>query len=294
MVTKPDRSIDFVSVPKGLPSALAKNRQMLKAAAIFYQLKSLYVGGVIKNHPKQLQVIADTFGYSISKLRMYIDILVKKKLAVREGANDLRLRSVWQFAHQEGVSAKLRKWKVQKSELGSMEEILQSLALLENLKQQEHIFKGKVLDCELSATIGTSNLVNLQPSRRKKLESTLKPSFDKIVDKQQTRYLDTVARLKSPSKDLFPFITLSRQGVANLFGRKSKSSGHRLVKKLAKSGLLYDTKNEVSIGSYTYEEYCMLQQTIIDYDYSYQFRSGEVVKVLPNSLRVRDNNILSS
>lgn len=277
--------IDYISIPRGLPSVLVNQNTQLKAVAILYQLKSIYVGGVILDHRKQLQMIADSFGYSKRKLTDYIKILKEEGLAEEDLRNgNLLLRSS-KFINTHFGLKEAGFHKVLKSELANIEYVLKSLALEQNLRQQEHVLAEKIIHQEIANnTVGIIQAKSLSKAANRRLRKAIKPELPRLLKQEQTRYTTAITDFQPSHAPIMPFVTLSRQGVAKTVNRKSKSTGHRLMKKLVKLGYMNDAQHNLTIGSYTYDEYQLLQKNVVNYDFSYTYKNGEIKKVLPNNI----------
>jgi predicted transcriptional regulator len=276
--------VAYVSIPKGLASvAVASNRE-LKTYAVFYQLKSLYVGGVIFNYKSRVKEIAQNFGYSERKLRTYVKLLLERGLVEVQNKHNLLLRGSRALAQEQEVSEK-KYWRVAVRHLRYLETVLQALALEENLIKQRYTLKNRVVEDIIATHVGIPNpATTLQPARYHKLRKTMVCDYEQVLQRTQSRYISDIASLQPLATKVFPWATLSRQGIAQVLHRKSKATGQRYAKKLAALGLLTEQRNSVFIGDFSYDEFQQLQKTVLNYNPTYHFKNGEVHKVLPNTL----------
>lgn len=277
----------------GLPTIAVQDNRELKSYAVFYQLKSLFVGGIVRDYRKKTKLIASTFGYGERKLRTYISLLVKNGLAEIVNRHHLVLRASKFVSSLHGVSKK-KFWRVPASKVSELEDIFRVLALQENIKRQQFLLESKVVDCAISTCVGIPNpTTSLQPSRLRALRKAYAQDYDKLLNEQQTRYTDSVATLQVPKKDsIFPWATLSRQGVATVLNRKSKATGHKYAKRFAALGYIQDERNTVFVGDFSFTEFTELQETVLDHDYTFRYIDGGVYKVLPNLLTMNAQAML--
>lgn len=282
-MSSPYKIIDYVSFPMGLAPILTMNNRQLKAASILYQLKSIYVGGIIFDYKKQLDVIADSFGYSKRKLIDYIKMLKEESLAVEDNNGRLSLRSSKYIAQHFGLG-QTGFHKIKKSDLADIETYIKALALQENLKTQEYNLEAKVMQKEIKAKVGIINPAALNAAADRRMRKAMRNSMPELIKNQQERYIQAITTFQKPEDNIFPFITLSRQGIAKVVNRKSKSTGHRLAKKMVKLGYIADKAVSYSAGSYTWTEYNLLQENVLAYNPSYTYKAGEIIKVMPNNI----------
>ena len=287
-----EQKTKYVSIPQGLATAAVKTARELKAYSVFYQLKSLYVGGIIHDYRKKTNQIASTFGYSERKLRTYISVLKGFGLLEVVDKHDLVLRGSKYVSKLLGVSRK-RFWRIPADKVSDLEDIFRVLALEEKMKQQRFRLESKVVASAISTRVGIPNpTTTLQPSRLRMLRKAIVKDYGKLLTERQARYTETIASLNSKNPTaatIFPWATLSRQGIATVLNRKSKATGHKYAKRFAALGLIQDERNTVFIGDFSYDEYNEMQETVLGHDYSYQYVKGEVHKVLPNTITMNTN-----
>lgn len=282
----------YVSIPCGLATVVVESNLLLKTYSVFYQLKSLYVGGIILDYHKKVDEIAKTFGYSERKLRTYIKSLKEIGIVEVVRKRHLVLRASKHVGKLFGVSCK-RFWRVKTESVSDLEDLFRVLAIEENIKQQRFSLEEKVVASAISTRVGIPNPIKtLQPSRLRILRKAVAKDYGSLLLERQTRYTETIASLNSPApteETIFPWATLSRQGIATVLNRKSKSTGHKYAKKFAALGYIQDERNTVFIGDFSYDEYNEMQETVLGYDYSYEYVKGEVHKVLPNIITMTNN-----
>lgn len=287
-----NQEITYVSIPKGLATNAVRNNGTLKAYSVFYQLKSLYVGGVILDYRKRAKEIASLFGYGERKLRMYISLLKEQGLVSVEGKNNLSLRSSKSLAAEWKVSEK-KFWRISVARLPQIETVFRCLALEENLIQQRYRLANTLVSEAITASVGIQNPMSvLQPARFRSLRKAVVCDYERLLQDAQTRHTEEVASLTPVSSSAFPWATLSRQGIATVLNRKSKSTGHKYARKFAALGLIGDENHKIFIGDFSYDEYLAFLSTMVNNDYTYQYTDGKVNKVLPNTITLKTHGLL--
>jgi hypothetical protein len=281
--------VPYISVPKGLPSAIVQDTKLLKAVCIFYQLKSLYVGGIIHDYTKKYVDIASTFGYSDRKLRTYIKFLLEEGFATIDKNKSLVLMSSKKVAQKFGSSEK-RFYKIPADKLSDLENVIKALALEENIGRQDHVIKKKVLESAFKG-VGIKNPTTLSASAYRRYKKVFSNNLDNMLVKIQQRYIQAISNLENPDSNFFPFATLTRQGIASCLGRKSKATGMRYAKLLKSLDFLRDESNVIKVQESTYEEYLQLLDST-DHDYTYKLIKGIIYKVLPNNISVKSSSFL--
>jgi hypothetical protein len=290
------KNIEYISVPKGLSLALAKDSKRLKTVSVFYQLKSIYVGGIIHDFSSRAKDIATSFGYSERKLRTYISELKDLGLVSFDAKKkSLSLRSSKFIGELFSVSEK-RFHKIKVDNINDIDQVLKGIAISENLVKQAYELKNKIINKAIAQSVGITTLTNYQPNHSKKLKAIFAKQFDRTLANFQKRYTDSISNLEIPDMDLFPFVTLTRQGIANMFGRTSKSTGHCYAKRLSSLGFINDkrSKNVVVMEDATWEDYTLMQVNVIGHDYSYKFDKVNriIYKVLPNDVSFNNSNVI--
>ena len=262
----------IISIPKGLPTAILKDG-LERDFTIWYQLKSLYVGGIIKDYTKRYQELADTLGIGNSTLRKYIKRLLSYGWVTKKGKHLF-------FISREKLRVKYNvakaKYKVKPNE--NLLEWVKVRAIKENLNKQIHAYKQKYVDNGLKDSKDKSQGL-------KRLFKTQLKDFDNHLSKQQERFRKDV---KNGVKGAInPFITLSRLGIAKVLNRKSKYTGSYQMKKFKKANLiLKDESNLLFFKSCSYYEYLKLKS--INYTCNYLYKDGKVFIKLSNNILICD------
>jgi hypothetical protein len=283
--------VKYISVPKGLATAVSKKRTTLKAVCVFYQLKSIYVGGIIHDYTKRTTDIASTFGYSDRKLRTYIKILVDLGLADISKNKSLSLRSSKHIAKMFEVSEKSFH-KIKADSLDDIEMVFRALSMQESITKQEHLLKKKIIDSAIKESVGINKPTSLSPTAYRRYKSIFSRKYDSLLAKERKRYTMALSIFANLNRDIFPYATLSRQGIAETFGFKSKATGQRYAKLLKGLKFINDSNNLVYLRDASYEEYTMIIQDEVSYDYSYKFIKGAIYKVLPNNISFNDSSFI--
>jgi hypothetical protein len=281
--------VPYISVPKGLPSAIVQDNKLLKAVCVFYQLKSLYIGGIIHDYTKKYVEIANTFGYSDRKLRTYLKFLIQEGFATIDKNKSLVLISSKKVA-QRFEASENRFYKIPADKLSDLENVMKALALEENIGRQDHIIEKKLLEIAFKE-VGIKNPTILSASSYRRYRKAILKDLPAKLEKYKKRYIETISNLLNPGDTFFPFATLTRQGIANCLGRKSKATGARYAKLLKSLDFLTDTSNVVHIGEFSYEDYLILLDST-DHDYTYKLVKGILYKVLPNNISIKINSFL--
>jgi hypothetical protein len=290
------KKVEYISVPKGLALTLAKDSKQLRTISVFYQLKSIYVGGIIHDFSSRAKEIATSFGYSERKLRTYISELKDLGLvSIDANKKSLTLRASKFVGELYSVSDK-KYHKVKVDNINNLEQVLKGIAISENLVRQAYELKNKVINKAIAQSVGITTLTNYQPNHSRRLKAIFAKQFDRTLAKFQKRYTDSISNLEIPDIDLFPYVTLTRQGIANMFGKASKATGHSYAKKLSSLGIINDkrSKDVVIMENATWEDYSLMQINVIGHDYSYKFDKVNkiIYKVLPNDISLNDSSVV--
>ncbi|QKG56981.1 hypothetical protein GKZ68_10300 [Hymenobacter sp. BRD128] len=267
------------------------NNRDLKAMTVLYQLKALFVGGVIQDFGQQAQHIAATYGYSISKLRSYVAVLCQMGLLTKPRRGTLVLASSRRIAAHHSLQVR-GFHRLPSTQLTDLETRLRALALAENIDRQQYALEQKAITATLVSR-GIPMPAHQQPQRLNHLKKTVQVA--EAVGALQTRFTQEVATLAFDSRkaDFNPFATLSRKGIARALGRHSKATGLRYAKLLTKVQLLTDEPRRVFVCDATKQEYSLMQEGLFGFDYSFRHtRTGKVEKWLSNLLTVNKQNLL--
>jgi DNA-binding transcriptional ArsR family regulator len=299
----------YISIPRGLCLTIANDSNALKAMSVFFQLKSLYVGGTIHSFNKRIKEFSSSFGISQRTLYSYIKQLKSLGLVSINAKGTLVLISSNKVAAKYDVSDK-KFHKVLTTNLKQLHKILMALAIQECLVRQMFKLKKKVIAKQIEKHLSEGNTTavkmrvstttltnnNIQPAYQKKLRKVYSRQFDRLLANTQKRYTDSISNLQIPDLSIFPYVTLSRQGIANLFGKTSKTTGSRYAKKLATLGFILDerTTSIKVMENATWDDYINLQLHVVEHDYSYRYDylTNTIFKLLPNEVSFNTDNIL--
>ncbi len=284
----PFRELRYISIPKGLPSAIINDNKLLKSICILFKLKSLYKSGVIKNYTRRYNEISKhpNINCSESKLRNYISILRDYGYVRKDKNKNLHLVSKTQLRSEFEVSK--FSYKISKEQICNLEDMIKALVLTENLQQQKNNVIDKIIFDEYS--IGKEK--GSRPSKAlTKIKRFVEHDFKSCLSRQQARYAHTVKNdLQSDVPDFFPFITLSRNGIARKLNKKSKSTGNRYIEKFKTMGLVVsDEPNYIIIEhnvSYDYFKKFKSMFNFNDYVPYLRYSRGRILRILPNNLQM--------
>jgi hypothetical protein len=299
------RPFTRVTLPRDLPvrwKDLPRKEQT--TVVTLYQLKAIRQGGVLLNYRSQLATIAASFGYSASKLRIYVQRLLDKGWVTRTGRRGahLTLISTRRLATELGCQS-TRFLHVDFADLADLRERLQVLALDNGLAQQRYQVHQKTLDQTLRSLVGIQYPQNLSVIRRRHYAARLHPSAGAETERLAAlpRYEQEQAwnlhnePAEGPNLD----VTYGRRGLAKLFNYRSPTSGHRLMRRLAAKGHLTDTPRARALHlervakPISYAEYQIVRQHLLIYNPCYRFRplgdgsdQGFILRRLPNLIKV--------
>lgn len=159
-------------------------------------------------------------------------------LFIREDEKEkgiIRLRSKQYLAELFDVvpNYKIRYQKVLDNNFSNIEHYIKAIAIHESKKSQERIIIEKLLEKKFESE-SLSNIKQNNARIYRKEKRKIKKNIDTILAKSQKAF--------NPfSNENFynPYTTLSRRGIARLFGKKSAKSGSNSVKKLKSMNLIY-------------------------------------------------------
>jgi transposase len=261
----------YISIPKGLPTAILQDG-LERHLVHWYMLKSLYVGGRIHNYRSRYKEIADTFGIGQSTLRKWIGLIKEQGWAHRQG-KDLVLISRERLRERYNLS----KGKY-RTTTDNLLEWLKAKAIQENILKQEYEYKRKYVAERIKESKDKSQ------SLIRFLNSNLNKDFKAHQAIQIKRFNQSIQQGKQSRTN--PYFTLSRQGIASCFNRKSKRTGTYQLNKLKKLGyILKDETNLVYLKTCSYAEY------LIEKQYSGMnniYLNGKVYRKLSNNIVIGD------
>lgn len=227
-----------IKINKSLVSIVSRDRQWIKALSVFYSMKYLYTGGIILNISKRYCEISEKLDISESNLRSKVKFLIKEGLIQREYNN---LTFIGFNKIKEKFKIKTHKsFKIPYKNPKELEVYLKLLVLEENLKKQEFKVQENIIKEELKK-FGKIEA----RTTKKKIKKFLRSNIQHLTEKYKKRELDYSLNSKSNTKKLNTDVTLSRLGIARNFGRISKSTGSRFVRKIKNMGLLLQDEKRI-------------------------------------------------
>ena len=261
---------------------------------MYYKLKSLYKSGVIKNYTRRYKELAEHPNVNCceSKLRASIKVLRDLGYVFKDKNKNLIFVSKGILKDEFNVSR--FSYKIECSEIKNLELLFKGLVLAENLEQQKNNVIEKIVADEYSVgkekgSPGSRNFNKIKKFVTKDLNSCLK--------RQQARYAYTVRNnLQSDNTNFYPFITLSRKGIARKLCKRSKSTGSRYVKKLKDLGYIdKDESNYIILESnVSYDYYLKFKYNYLDslFDINttgctyMRYHKGRILLVLANEIQM--------
>lgn len=262
-----------IRIHRDLPGILSKDPLMLRCMGVFYSMKFLYVGGIIKDIPSRYGEIAGKIGISRSNLRGKVKVLTERGLLKREGRNLL-------FAGFDEIGKRFqlktkKSFRVSHRGAKELETVMKALSLEVNFEMQRHKVRERIVSEELR--------------RYGKIEAKgIKAKIRKYIRKNIAHYAVKYNRRVSPNPGN-PFvpprtntdISISRQGLAHMMGRRSKSTGSRLMRRMASLGLVESDSKRI-------ERVCGKADTEVlrhlELDSSYFVFKGVLYKRMTNSV----------
>lgn len=250
-----------LTIPKNLSAIICKDNALLKPLTVFYQLKSLYVGGSIHRIRSRYKEIADKFGISMSKLKYCLKWLYSNGYAEIKG-HELRLISNRKVKELFDIPTN-KKDTIPFDTSDNTETRIKALSVQQGLKQQEYKIKEKIL-----TYYGTG----IKSPKYKKWQ------IDVMLHK--------LKRGGIGRKRINPQVTYSRLGLAKVLGRTSRTSGLRFISKLKKIMDVIDTVNYQFILKCTYEVsyWFKINNPTVK---GLLWKNGWLVKQLPNTIVIK-------
>lgn len=219
-----------IRIHRDLPDRILQDTSVLKGMSVFYSMKFLYVGGVIKDMPSRYREIAGRIGISQSNLRSKVRLLAEMGLVKRQGRN-LTFAGFNEIGRIFNLKAK-RSFRVSHAGAKRMETIFKALSLEVNFERQRHKVRERIVNEELKR-YGKIEAKGIQA----KIRRHIRRNIAGYAERQERR-----ASQHSPNRfehrGINTDITISRQGMADMMGRKSKSTGSRLLRRMSSMGLV--------------------------------------------------------
>lgn len=204
-------------IHKGLSIELVKNKAKLRAYCICVDLAQLTANRSIHNYEKRLEALANTLGIHVKTLKKYLKLILEQGWATIQGSS-LNFTGRWKVAKLIGDCSRKGHWQIEARDFKELELHIRAIAIEENkIRQHESINK---------------KLIAREVKKAKIFCKVIKKKFAKTVNvKLQRDKLRAVNVVAPINKE----VTLSREGVARLYGNTSANSGMYWVKKLKKN-----------------------------------------------------------
>lgn len=229
---------NLIKINRGLVTSLAKDNHWLKAMSVFYSLKFLYSGGIILDISKRYSFFAKKLNISESNLRAKVKFLIQNGLIEKKN-NNLYFLSFNKIKEKFKIKT-FKNYKIEYKNPKELEVFLKTLILKENLETQEFKIKEKILSEELKK-FGTIEAKTI----RNKIRKHLKKYLSHLTENYKKRELSNSKGNLQKKPKINTDLTLSRNKIANTFGRKSKSTGSRFIKKAKGLGLVLEDSKRV-------------------------------------------------
>lgn len=227
-----------IKIQRGLSYKVCNDVCMVKVMSVYYQLKSFYVGGVILDYVGRRFEVSSCLGISEGTLRIRVGRLRAMGLVVMNGRN-LELRGGWMVRELFDIDEKFR----QTTKFNFCKEAYKAIMAIgidENISRQIYILKKKLIDDKIDR-------IGIKETRiARKLKRFRRKNFELICERQLKRNSKTILNDKLPK--INAQTTLSRQGLAKFFGKKSKGTGSRWAHKLSKGLFIEDVPQYLEIG----------------------------------------------
>jgi DNA-binding Lrp family transcriptional regulator len=263
-----------IRIHQGLPTKIVKDQKLLKAICVFYGLKYLYTGGIILNISKRYKEISKKLEISETNLRSKVKYLIELGLITREN-NNLTFTGFTKIKQILKLKT-FKSFRVDYKTPKNLEILIKCLSIEENYKKQEYKLQQKVIKEELKR-FGKIEAKNTQ----KKIIQKIRKGIGPLTEKYKQREPNFSINKDSLKKEMNPVTTLSRQGVAKLFNRKSKSTGTRFINKIKKHGYVIDDEKRIDL---IYKKFNFNMFRSLELDSSYFIYKNNLYQRLPNKL----------
>lgn len=263
-----------IKIIQGLSSKIVKDTRLLKSMCVFYSLKYLYTGGIILNISKRYPEIAEKLSISETNLRSKIKHLIELGLISRKN-NNLTFVSFNTVKKKFKIKT-FKSFKIEYKNPKDLEILIKCISIEENLKKQEYKLQQKVLKEELKR-FGKIEAKNT----KKKLMKQLKTNIGFLTEKYKKRKPNYSINKENFKKEVNPVTTLSRFGIANLFSKKSKSTGSRFMNKLKNKGILLEDEKRIELIQ---KKFNFTMYKSLELDSSYFIYKNNLYQRLPNRI----------
>ncbi len=224
-------------ISKGIATKAVKDKNFLRAYAIYLDLKGLTKNGCIHHWELRKAQLAKTLDICIPTLNKWIAELLKRKWAWTDNG-DLRFLGRRKFNQRIDKVANKQYYNIKSTNFKNIELHLRGLSIEENRQSQEYALNNRIADREVMAA-------------KIKCEKT-KEWFKKTVNVHQLKKgLRAVNILTKINKE----VTLSRKGIAKVFNLESPKSGTYWAKKLRGNGIIKDESKPLVFIGYMNKDY---------------------------------------
>jgi hypothetical protein len=200
-------------IHKGLSTEIVRDKKLLRTYAIFTDLSQLYRTRHIHDFNRRIPQLSNTLKISVKTFKKYILILIKKGWAWMDGNSMRFLNRIKVMKSLPGSNN--RYYKIPTVGFKDIEQHIRCIAFEENFKHQQHSVNKKV--------------VNYQVKKAKITCEITKKKFIETIQIWRILNKFSACNLILPiNKQL----TLSRKGMAKVFGLKTANSGSYWAKKL--------------------------------------------------------------
>lgn len=273
------RTRDYMRIPKGMASAVAKHNALIKPLAVYFELKSLFYSAVIVSPAGKKTALykrlSEFLGASQSATRYKLTALIKMGLAWYDDGNNLCLASRQKMCRiiedqlkEKDIEVRFRHRHFHEiKNRQKTEYLLRALAIKENKERQQAVIDNKIFAYEKLQDASYRKLQkgDVSPPQawdRYYAELLKYLPINKTLQKQKSLILGPINRAKMMVKfrklhdqkigqmeqpEVNPTTTLSCYGTARMFGANSASAGHYWQQRLQELGLLNIENRSIKI-----------------------------------------------
>lgn len=281
----------YVSIPKGVPEAVAKNSKDARAVAALYCLKGSLTCGRIKNYYALRATLAANFGISARTLDKHVARLEEMghlwkhyRYAKAPTSYDLVLRSSKHLATEEGTCT-TKYHKVQFTTLHDLLLKLYTLGLKEDKSHPEHAIVKNRKNDYITSNRTSYSASNMHPAARKRALCGYDDAAAAAL--QVSHFAKTVASTDYINQERVasPYADKSLFGMMKVFGCKSKTTCARRLAAMKAAGLI-EVKPCRIATDYPADKvyYAWLREEIFKGDYSYRRIGNVIYKIMPNTV----------
>lgn len=254
-------------IHKGIAAQLVSDKTLLRAFSIAVDLAGLTKSRSIHNYKERIKALSNTLRINHKTLHKYLKIILKKGWAVEEN-NNLCFISRRKVAKKFGVCQK-GYWAIETGGFKDLELHIRAIAIEENKHKQHEAINQKIISREV---------------KKAKIHcKVIKKRFAKTVNvkrhRDQLRAVNIIMPINSE-------VTLSRKGIAKLYGLKNAKSGSYWASKIKKKvrGFTDERKEPKCLGKMDIKYFRELQLNSKRYLF---LNNGECFARLPNHVGYR-------